>query len=341
MTIAPSTSARRTVRLVGMASAAALALTGFTASAASAAPVTGALDCAAPELESVAGGRQLVGWDGIQKDPHNFTDAEKIAMERNFQAAKDALGFDLDVEDIKEPIDIDVYFHIVRKDRTVEGGNIPRKWLRAQMKYFNHSFRGHGHGEPGARSPFQWHLADATRTTNQDWYVHEPGSPEERAMKTALREESSTAETLNVYLTNLTAVGLLGYAYFPEDYEEVGVLDGVVAESQSLPGGSVENYDLGGTVVHEVGHWLGLLHTFDGGCGGGPGDLIDDTPKQAEPTTGCPEGKDSCPDDPGNDPIHNYMDYSYDECYTQFTLDQRERMLDQWFAYRDGVAVAG
>jgi len=158
-------------------------------------------------------------------------------------------------------------------------------------------------------------------------------------MKTALREESSTAETLNVYLTHLWGVGLLGYAYLPQDYGWVGVRDGIVVESQSLPGGSITDYNLGGTVVHEVGHWLGLLHTFEGGCAGGVDDLVEDTPRQDAPTSGCPEGVDTCPDDPGEDPIHNYMDYSTDECYDQFSKGQRERMLDQWFAYRDGVAA--
>lgn len=69
------------------------------------------------------------------------------------------------------------------------------------------------------------------------------------------------------------------------------------------------------TVVHEVGHFLSLLHTYIGGCDG-PGDEIDDTPRLVVNTTEalyeteCPVGRDTCPDDPGLDPISNYMGYA-------------------------------
>lgn len=338
MSLASSPALQRVAQLVGIGTAAVLVATSLGAGAASAATVeNGAITCIAPSADSNTARPAT-----IEKDPHTFTDAQVAGMEREFQARHDALDQDLDAVDIKEPIEIEVYMHIVREDRTIEGGNVPRTWLRAQMKYLNHSFRGHGHGAAGARTPFKFSLAGVTRTTNADWFAksYPPefgGDSTELEMKTALRQPGSTAETLNVYYTNLVAVGLLGYATFPSWYDdgpEEKILDGVVVETQSLPGGDLDPYNLGGTVAHEVGHWVGLFHTFQGGCN--DGDRVEDTPAQSGPTTGCPEGADTCASE-GLDPIHNYMDYSYDACYDQFTIGQRERALDQWFSFRDGV----
>ena len=38
--------------------------------------------------------------------------------------------------------------------------------------------------------------------------------------------------------------------------------------------------------------------------------------------------------EPGLDPIHNYMDYSFDSCYEEFTADQVGRMQDAWLYLR-------
>lgn len=106
-----------------------------------------------------------------------------------------------------------------------------------------------------------------------------------------------------------------------------------------MPGGSIGGYDAGKTAVHESGHWLGLLHTFEGYSCTGSGDYVSDTPAEMTSTDGCPTNpwKNTCGTvRKGVDPIHNYMDYSTDECYVRFTPGQQQRMLTLWPVYRAG-----
>jgi hypothetical protein len=150
-------------------------------------------------------------------------------------------------------------------------------------------------------------------------------------MKSTLRQGGF--ESLNIY-TNL-AGGYLGYAYLPGLPDSRLAIDGIVLHWGSIPGSGmfVGRYDLGMTLVHEAGHWVNLEHTFYGGCNA-KGDYVEDTPAMLVPTSRCPEGKDTCPKEPGLDPIHNYMDYSDDACYNQFTPGQVQRAHDSWLHFR-------
>ena len=343
MSVVSSPALRRVAQLVGTSAVAALVMTSFGVGTAAAAPVeSGALDCAPLQIED---GR-IAGFnvpDGVmQKDNNNPTAAETAAMEALFQERLAALDFDPSKVDIREPLEINVYVHLLREDLTVDGGNVPRTWVRAQIKVLNHAFRGHGEAAPGARSPFKFMLGGpllengVNRVTNANWYNHSIDD-DEVPMKTATR--IGTAEDLNLWSVSPNQpAGLLGYATFPSSYESQPMLDGVVILDQSMPGGSAVPYDLGDTGTHEVGHWLGLYHTFQEGCDA-PGDRVDDTPYEAQPFFGpCSEGpRDSCGSDPGDDPIENFMDYSEDTCLDRFSIGQRDRMIDQWFAFRDGV----
>jgi Pregnancy-associated plasma protein-A len=86
--------------------------------------------------------------------------------------------------------------------------------------------------------------------------------------------------------------------------------------------------------LQQVGHWLGLRHTFHGNSCSGEGDSVSDTPFEAYPAYECNVTRDTCPNDPGFDPVNNYMDYTNDECVSVFTPGQRLRMLATWDTYR-------
>jgi Pregnancy-associated plasma protein-A len=207
-------------------------------------------------------------------------------------------------------------------------GNVSDMAIADQIQVLNATFGGQ---EGGVRTGFSFRLAGVTRTNNAQWHYANPGGAEHRMKQTLHRGGD---DTLNIYLT--TAGVYLGWAYLPSVTEQGNdYLDGIVVDWESMLGTSDRyqgRYDRGETATHEVGHWLNLEHTFYHGCNG-HGDFVDDTPEQKTPTNGCPAGKDTCPA-PGLDPIHNYMDYSYDTCYTEFTAGQTARMQAAWTFWR-------
>jgi hypothetical protein len=221
---------------------------------------------------------------------------------------------------------IPVAFHVITRGDTYDDGNIPDSQIHAQIDVLNQSYAGR---TGGARTPFRFKLVSIDRTENPGWFNLGPGTGGERAMKEALRVGG--ANTLNIYSAKLTQF-LLGWATFPWSYDSQPAMDGVVVLYSSLPGGTAAPYNEGDTATHEIGHWLGLYHTFQGGCTP-PGDMVDDTPYEASPAFGCPVGRDTC-SAPGLDPTENFMDYTDDPCMYAFTAGQSARSSDAWTAYR-------
>jgi hypothetical protein len=217
-------------------------------------------------------------------------------------------------------VEIPVWFHVINKGSGLANGDIPQQQIDDQLAVLNAAY---------ASTPFTFKLVGQDRTTNAAWYTMTPGSNAETQAKTALRQGG--AETLNLYSANLGG-GLLGWATFPSGYEKHPTADGVVMLYSSVPGGDAAPYNEGDTGTHEVGHWLGLYHTFQGGCKNN--DQVKDTPAERSPAFGCPTNRDSCKTKKGLDPITNFMDYTDDACMNSFTTKQSLRMDQMHLKYR-------
>jgi hypothetical protein len=231
------------------------------------------------------------------------------------------------------PVVIDVWFHIITDGSK---GHVPDSQIHAQLDVLNAAFAGQTSSarvsrESAVPTRFSFRLAGINRVNNRAWFTAQPGSRAESQMKQTLRR--GTAATLNFYTTN-PGRGYLGWATFPWNYENNKTADGVVCKFTTLPGGTEGAYAEGDTGTHEVGHWLGLYHTFQGGCTGN-GDFVGDTPAEGSAAYGCPLLRDTCSGG-GFDPIENFMDYTDDNCMYRFSSGQAIRKSDSWNTWREG-----
>jgi hypothetical protein len=217
------------------------------------------------------------------------------------------------------------FIHITAGDE----GAIEEQQRVDQIAELNDAFGQHG-------ISFEYEPDSVVVVDRPEWFRMGHRSAAERAAKTALQVDPAT--NLNFYTAGLQR-GLLGWATFPFDLDGDPALDGTVVLHSTLPGGSATPFDLGRTGTHEVGHWLGLYHTFEpqGRCDD-VGDFVDDTVAHADPDYGTPpEGVYSACDGKSNSPIHNFMNYTDDEWMTHFTELQGQRMRDQVGLYRPGL----
>jgi hypothetical protein len=313
------------IRLSGAAVAAggalALALVGAVAPANASLPTSErGSTCVVPSTTDESGAAAR-GRDGGEQDTRNVSAKEQQAIEDQTAALLAAKGGPADSGTV---VNVPVYIHVMTD--TAGNGDVSNQQIDKQMQVLNDDFAGK-EGRGASNTGFTFTLKGVDRIANDAWHTDQNSEQYRRLTR------QGGADALNIWLVDFA---YLGIATFPSDYKSSNGSDGIRVYYGSLPGGSETNYNEGDTVVHETGHWLGLYHTFQGGCNEQPqgGDQVSDTPAQASPTSHCPEGRDSCLDSPGLDPIHNYMDYSWDSCYTEFTPGQTQRMHNMWTAYR-------
>ncbi len=239
--------------------------------------------------------------------------------------------------------EVPVVVHIITDNSGT--GAISDALVDSQIEILNEDFLAlvGSNGEPGTYTGIHFSLATEdpdgnpttgiTRSANSTWFNDGGG------YYNTLNWDPH--RYLNIY-TNL-AGGNLGYVpALPADGG--GAIVGtpgdrvVILWSTFGRNAPFEPFNLGRTVTHEVGHYLGLEHTFNGcssvtapGCYTG-GDLICDTLPENQPNFGDCSG--AAPNTCGDpDPIHNYMDYSDDLCMWEFTPEQMRRMrcsLESW-----------
>ena len=217
-------------------------------------------------------------------------------------------------------VNVQVAFHVIYASNGA--GNISNDMIIDQIEVLNDAY---------APYDIVFTLVSVDYTMNDSWY--NDMEQYESAYKQQLHVDP--VHHLNIYTGNMP--GLLGWSYMPYSWPENSYMHGVCLLYSCLPGGTAYPYNAGDTATHEVGHYLGLDHTFRNGCSVN-NDYVDDTPQENDGNNiySC-NNTDTCPNDPGMDPVHNFMTYTDDACLNQFTDGQGARMENMIATYRPGL----
>jgi hypothetical protein len=228
-------------------------------------------------------------------------------------------------------ITIPTYVHVIRGSHRGERSPANATSIRRMMTILNNGMAGK-QNSLGAPTRYRFKLVKTTYTKRDGWYHAYFYGPRDKKMKRKLHRGGPAS--LNIYVNGggTKEEPVLGWSRFPWQFAATPRLDGISVNVASLPGGRARNYNLGDTVIHETGHWLGLFHTFQGGCGP-QGDLVADTAAEAEPSFYCETTRDTCTA-PGRDPVRNFMDYSEDACMNLLTRGQVQRMDTAFMKWR-------
>lgn len=241
---------------------------------------------------------------------------------------------------------IPVVFHVMH---TYGPENISKEQIEDQMKILNDDFQRLNADRTNTRSIFsgvaadceiEFKLARIDPNGNCTEGINRVYSPltdrGDDAVKSVPGANWDRRKYLNIWVVKDIGMGadeggrVLGYATLP--YFSQGSNDGIVILSDYVGSIGTSNKGRAGrTLTHEVGHWLGLYHPFQNGCGGNcstTGDRICDTPPVSSPSFGCPTSNNTCSNDVPNqlDQVENFMDYANGSCMNMFTTGQKNVM---------------
>lgn len=250
---------------------------------------------------------------------------------------------------VEELIRIPVVVHIIHNNAsgTIGGSNISDEQVFSQIEVLNEDYRrmpgtlGYNENPVGADMQIEFFLANIDPDGHPSTGINRVYSSrrnfsifsETRTISDLSYWDSN--KYLNIWVLTVSG-GYLGYAEFPignfDGLEATDIderIDGVFIDYRAFGRntGTVESpYAFGRTATHEIGHWLGLIHTWgDERCGT---DYCDDTP-QAEASNNtviCSPVYSSCRGTRTRNMIENYMDYTVDSCMNIFTQDQKARV---------------
>jgi len=230
----------------------------------------------------------------------------------------------------REKILIPMYIHIVAKKSSGDGLT-DEKRIKGQVQALNEVF---------GKADINFDLKGFF--THRDDNLYANAEFKELAQ---FRKEADDYSVLNLYVTGNAKYNGVAYLPMKNPPKSHIPIDAAIITHKTFWGG--KERPRGTTAIHEIGHWLSLPHTFDGGCDGGKGDGISDTPAHQQPTVAnkgynckgdASQLPNTCPNLPGNDPINNYMNYTDEPCRTEFSPAQYAQMRKAWLELRKPLA---